>query len=268
MLPIALLIAVHSASAPDYVVLPASGSPTVSAVIQKTVLPNAGGGSVGANGYEARVDNAASALRVLGPLGGDPCGRRVRTSATAAAHRCRWAVNGGPFNMSTGDCDEGIFIQNGSVLGTGGWGSVQFGVTRGASWVVGILDPSVAQQLDVSYSIPGFGWLVRDGKLVVQKDAHAPIAPRTAIGTTANGTLLILEVDGCEPRAGCLHRVGRTVYQMAELLLSRGAYHAINLDGGGSSTTVENGTVINHPTNSDRWGEPGERNVTTIVCID
>jgi exopolysaccharide biosynthesis protein len=54
---------------------------------------------------------------------------------------------------------------------------------------------------------------------------------------------------------------------MADLLISRGALHAINLDGGGSSTTVENGTTINRPTSSDNWAVKQERGVTTIACV-
>ena len=34
----------------------------------------------------------------------------------------------GPFNMSTGACDKGISISNGTFIGTGGW-HPSFGVT-------------------------------------------------------------------------------------------------------------------------------------------
>jgi hypothetical protein len=250
--------------ASDYVIVSASGSLSNPAVIHKTVLPNAAGGHWGANGFEAVVENAAAAFRVFGPAGGTPCGVRVRTSKTADVHACRWAVNGGPFNMSNGDCDEGFFIENGEVLGTGGW-TVQFGVTGNGSWVVGTLNADVVSQLNVTHSVPGFSWLVRDGQNVAGNSTYS--APRTAVGVKEDGQLVLLEVDGCEPQKGCLFKLGRTIYQMAELLLARGVHHAINLDGGGSSTTVENGKVINHPTDQDAWLLKRERAVTTIVCV-
>jgi N-acetylglucosamine-1-phosphodiester alpha-N-acetylglucosaminidase len=38
---------------------------------------------------------------------------------------------------------------------------------------------------------------------------------------------------------------------MAELLLGLDVVNAINLDGGGSATAVDKGTVVNYP--SDYW---------------
>lgn len=42
------------------------------------------------------------------------------------------------------------------------------------------------------------------------------------------------------------------IAQLRSALLSFGAYHAINLDGGGSSRLMVNGTAINHPTDNRR----------------
>ena len=69
------------------------------------------------------------------------------------------------------------------------------------------------------------------------------------------------QADGIE--AGL---VGLTLNQTAEWLVDLGAVYAINLDGGGSSTTWYNNTVVNHPTNNDR-GPWGERPVTSMVCL-
>ena len=74
-------------------------------------------------------------------------------------------------------------------------------------------------------------------------------------------------MDGCEPTAGCRLDLGKTEHQTAELLVARGAWHAINLDGGGSSTVWADGEVINHPTDSDKWRLSSERAVTSIACI-
>ena len=75
------------------------------------------------------------------------------------------------------------------------------------------------------------------------------------------------EVDGCEPARGCEYNFGATETQTADILLAHGAWHAVNLDGGGSSTVVRNGTVVNHPTNTDVWRVKQERAVTTITCV-
>ena len=73
--------------------------------------------------------------------------------------------------------------------------------------------------------------------------------PRTLAGVRADGTLLLVTVDG--RRAGW--SVGMTLPEAARLMQRLGAREAINLDGGGSSTMVIRGEVVNRP--SDRVGE-------------
>ena len=51
-------------------------------------------------------------------------------------------------------------------------------------------------------------------------------------------------MDGCEPASGCQLELGQTEHALADLLISRGAFHAINLDGGGSSTAFAGGKVL------------------------
>ena len=266
---VALVMLFECASAADFEILKADRhDPAAAATFNKTVLPDEGGPSNWrghANGFEAVFDNASPYFRAFPPHGGSPCGKRVKTSVTANAHGCRWATNGGPFNMKTGGCDCGVAISNGQVFGTGGWGHTQFGVTGDGAWVIGQINETVATALNVTNSVNGFSWLVRDGEIAVGKGGA--VAPRTAIGVKKDGKLLSLEVDGCEPQAGCLWTLGKTVHAMAQLLVARGAYHAINLDGGGSSSTVEDGKVIDHPTDRDRWLLRDERAVTTIVCV-
>ena len=104
-------------------------------------------------------------------------------SATAAAAGCRWAVNGGPFNMGDGACDAGAFVHNGTVCGTGGWVPMLASTIDGR-WVVGTVDDSMGAQL--AEAIPGFGWLVRDGAAVPGlNDSY--VAPRTTAGVTKGG---------------------------------------------------------------------------------
>ena len=57
---------------------------------------------------------------------------------------------------------------------------------------------------------------------------------------------------------------GLTLREFADFLVSKGVQFAYNLDGGGSSTMVFNGAVVNVPT-----GGHGvkERAVTDAVCI-
>ena len=66
---------------------------------------------------------------------------------------------------------------------------------------------------------------------------------------------------------GCLWKLGKTLYEMPELLVARGALHAINLDGGGSETAVlEGGVVYNEPHCTDT-PTICERDVGAIACL-
>ena len=60
------------------------------------------------------------------------------------------------------------------------------------------------------------------------------IHPRSAVGLTADGRLILATVDGRETGVS----LGVRLPELAELMLSRGAVQAINLDGGGSSALV------------------------------
>jgi exopolysaccharide biosynthesis protein len=101
----------------------------------------------------------------------------------------------------------------------------------------------------VDQAVGGGPWLVKDGRVFVDYVAEGFDAsysinyePRTAIGVTTDGRLLIVTVDGRQSISG-----GLTFDKLAEAMKILGAYQAINLDGGGSTTMSVRGTVINSP---------------------
>ena len=74
--------------------------------------------------------------------------------------------------------------------------------------------------------------LVRDG--VVQSIDDPTLAPRTAVGFTADGRkMIMLTVDGRQ-----VDSRGVTQTEMGRMMAELGAHHALNLDGGGSSTLL------------------------------
>jgi len=81
-------------------------------------------------------------------------------------------------------------------------------------------------------------------RMIVLKGGVAPdlddreLDPRTAIGMNRNGRYFYLVVvDGRQP----FYSSGATFVELAELLIGQGAYIAMSLDGGGSSTMVIEG---------------------------
>ena len=70
--------------------------------------------------------------------------------------------------------------------------------------------------------------------------------PRTAAGVRADGTLVFVTVDGRQPETS----IGMSIPELTDLMLELGCVSAMNLDGGGSTTMVVNGQVVNSPSGS------------------
>ena len=86
-------------------------------------------------------------------------------------------------------------------------------------------------------AISGDRMLVQKGEIVADLDDEE-LDPRTAIGINRNGRYLYLViVDGRQP----LYSDGATFQELAELLRDQGAFFAMSMDGGGSSTLVTEG---------------------------
>lgn len=83
--------------------------------------------------------------------------------------------------------------------------------------------------------------------------------PRSAVGISRDATtLMFVVVDGRRPWS-----VGMSLTELANQLLTLGAYQAMNLDGGGSSTLWVRGAIVNYP--SDAAGERAVGNALVVV---
>lgn len=106
--------------------------------------------------------------------------------------------------------------------------------------------------------------LIKDGQVTVSSSDEVGRAmtsnPRTAIGQISEGHYLLVVSDGRTEESA-----GLSLRQLAELMQSLGAQIAYNLDGGGSSTMVFQGRVVNNPTTNGR--SLRERSVSDIVYI-
>jgi len=112
---------------------------------------------------------------------------------------------------------------------------------------------------DVFDAIGGVPILVADGQMALE-GCYGSVCyqhPRTGVGITDDGKVLLVVVDGRQPR----YSEGLTMRRLARLFLHLGATFAMNLDGGGSSTMVVNGTVVNRPSSGV------ERSVSSAIVI-
>lgn len=70
--------------------------------------------------------------------------------------------------------------------------------------------------------------------------------PRTFIGRSSTGTIMLVTIDGRRPSS-----VGTTLKETADVALALGLRDAINLDGGGSTAMVAAGELVNTPSGSE-----------------
>ena len=124
-------------------------------------------------------------------------------------------------------------------------------------------------------AVGGGPMLVREGKNVAVENywkevfdgggiAGTSRQPRTAIGATADGKLILLVCDGRNMRGSA----GFTLAELADKLIALRAVDAVNLDGGGSSTMVgSDGKVLNRPSDTGSAEVIVERKISTAVVI-
>lgn len=101
--------------------------------------------------------------------------------------------------------------------------------------------------------VGGAGLLIMGGRVVEDHTEERLRAgfvtdrhPRTAVGIRRDGTWVLVVVDGRQPQ---LSR-GMTLAELADLMQTLGCRDALNLDGGGSSTLVLRGRVVNSPSDA------------------
>ena len=111
--------------------------------------------------------------------------------------------------------------------------------------------------------------LVRDGSLVPMRTDKTFVTNRhnrTAVGLRADGTILLVVVDGRTRQSE-----GLSLLDFSRLLRYLGCRQALNLDGGGSTTMYvrgyKNGGLVNHPSDNGRYDSDGERTVSNCIIV-
>ncbi len=140
-------------------------------------------------------------------------------------------------------------------------------VGAGATWIKSL---AVGSTLHIGWSndspdamdvVSGSALIVQNGAIQYDPGCNADLCrrnPRTAVGITAKGRVIMLVVDGRSSQS-----VGFTLYQLGKEMKALGAVDAVNLDGGGSATMWIKGLgVVNHPTDST-----GERPVSNAIAV-
>ena len=148
-------------------------------------------------------------------------------------HKVLGGVNGDFFNMDTGE-PQGIVYKNGVALKESFYATNNtfFAISYQRRAIIGGLNDYSSTKSTIKEALGGRTWLVKNG--VVPTFTNDTIyEPRTCIGTSIDRQkIYILSVDGRQET----YSNGMNYGELSSCMYALGAYNAINIDGGGSTT--------------------------------
>ena len=216
------------------------------------------------NIYVADVE-VTDGTSILSAFANNTYGRNITdtTSDMAEENNAVLAINGDYY----GARQSGYVIRNGVVYRNQGSNGEDMVISKdGTLSFISESDTTTDSLIQKqAWQVLSFGpVLVENGQIAVTENDEVGMAmasnPRTAIGTVAKNHYLFVVSDGRTSESA-----GLSLYELANFMKSLGATNVYNLDGGGSSTMVFQGEVVNNPTtNGNRISE---RAVSDILYI-
>lgn len=172
-------------------------------------------------------------------------------------------INAGGFenDQSTGGVPLGCIIANGKLAyGDMDTGYSMVALTDTGVLTLGTFTPKQALSQGITEAVTFKPFLIVNGQaMITSGNGGWGIAPRTAIGQTRDGRLLLLVIDGRQPG----YSVGATLKDVQDIMQQYGAYNAANLDGGASTVMYYNGQLMNKPSGGD-----GERYLPSMFVVE
>jgi hypothetical protein len=201
---------------------------------------------------------------------------KYHADTDTAANGTEWVVAGNPLKVTEvrRDLGKAPIPRDGVVLSFGGldppspldWLSPGTIVTFSTSWR--ILNGTPAERFDQAGDvINGAGLLRRNGVTLsnwlasesLQPSAFTDVRhPRTLLGIDRRGYLWLVAIDGRQPDRS----IGMTFAELIALCDRLDLYNALNLDGGGSTTMVVGGEIVNRPSDA-----AGPRAVSDAILV-
>ena len=188
------------------------------------------------------------------------------TSSIAQQNGAILAINGDYY----GARNSGYVLRNGTIYRDTASSSDQEDLVINADGSFSIITEGTASASDIASSgalqVFSFGpALIIDGEISVSATEEVGKAmasnPRTAICEIEPLHYLFVVADGRTDESE-----GLSLYELAQFLQDNFEIRtAYNLDGGGSSTMVFNGQLVNNPTTSG--SRISERSVSDVICI-
>ncbi|WP_110933580.1 phosphodiester glycosidase family protein [Paenibacillus bouchesdurhonensis] len=201
-------------------------------------------------GYALKVKlKSPDAMKMT--LGGDKLGGSETTKQAVSRYGAAAGINAGGFADSKGKrYPLSTTMMNGKYLNgfEASYKDLFFvGMNKNGKLIGGKFhNKEELDKLEPSYGASFVPILLKNGQktTIPLKWQTSPLrAPRTVIGNYKDDQLIILVIDGYDENGNS----GATLQELQSKLFNMGVVNAYNLDGGGSSSLVFNGKVINTP---------------------
>lgn len=201
----------------------------------------------GYRGYLAKVKlKDPTAVKMV--LSEDKVGSKGETTSSVAKRtNAVLAINAGGFARNRDGLlyPMGVTVVDGEIVTFYQTGLSFIGFNKSGNLVGDeIYSREEVEDLDVVHGASFVPTLLKDGKkMTIPSKWKNQRQPRTMIGHFSNGDLLFIVIDGRQKG----YSNGVTLEEAQDKLLEWNVRDAYNLDGGGSSTFVYNGKVLNSP---------------------
>lgn len=170
------------------------------------------------------------------------------------------AINGGSAKIrNRALIPRGIFMVDGKVLFDSGKAEKIIAFNKEHVLVLSKMTSKQAKKAGIVDAVCFGPYLIVNGKVAkFNGDGGYGNRPRTAIGQRQDGIVLFVTVNGKAGFNGC------TMEELTKIFARYKTYNAANLDGGGSTTLVEKGNLVNNPAG---WGYTGARHVANSFIV-
>lgn len=178
-----------------------------------------------------------------GPYNGE-AGKKLED--LVQSHGAVAGINAGGFEdekgMGNGGTPIGIVISGGQlVFGSRSATTSVIGFDGNGKLIVGRMTAAAALEKGVQEAVSFGPVLIANGQPAPVAGTGGGLNPRTAIGQRADGSVLLLVIDGRQS-----HSLGASYKDCQTVMLRYGAVNAANLDGGSSTLMIYEGKTVNY----------------------
>ncbi|NLM22116.1 MAG: phosphodiester glycosidase family protein [Peptococcaceae bacterium] len=165
-----------------------------------------------------------------------------------------------PNGKGNGAFPDGITVQNGRIVhnNVGNQKTHIVGLNKEGKLIAEDMTAEQVLEKQIMEAVTFYPVLIRDGKPLIKGDGGWGIGPRTGIGQKADGTIIMVVIDGRQPTWS----IGAKLSDLMDVFMKYHAIIAVNLDGGSSTTMVFRDKIINKV-----CGFFGERYIPTAFVV-